>query len=434
MSTKFVDKGNSTVEITVTLDEKIWKENNEKAVNKLAENVSIKGFRKGKAPIAMAKEHINPADLINEAVNISLPGMYETALTENKVSPFGNPEVNVTKVNDKELEVVFTVTTMPKITLGVYKGLEVEPNTIKVSKEEVDSSIAALLDKNADLILKEGAAELGDTVVLDFKGYVDGKEFEGGAAENFELVLGSGQFIPGFEDQLVGAQAESKVDVNVKFPENYVKDLAGKEAKFVCQVHEIKTKQNPELNGEFVEGLGIDGVTTVDELEKHQIEVLKAQKNQEENNRVFMEILNKIIEKATFEMSDKIVENEAAGMKQNMINQIQQNGITFEQYKEITGMDDEKIMAELKKEAEQRLKEYLTLYTIGAQEKITVTDEDVNSYYETVAKQYGIDVEQVKTVYEKQIDNVKSNLLQSKIEKFVLENNIKAAAAKTEEK
>lgn len=425
MATKLVEKGNSIVEVTVALETTKWKENQEKALKKLAKNVQIKGFRKGNVPFELAKDHVSPADVLNEAINGSLNELYQVALTENKLQPYAQPEVRVEKVSDTELEVTFVVTLMPTCTLGNYKDLGVKLEEVTVSNEEVTTSVKTLLEQNSELVLKEGAAEKGDTVVLDFKGYVDGKEFDGGSAQNYELTLGSNQFIPGFEDQLVGALPETKVDVNVTFPEQYVKELAGKKAKFACIVHEIKTKQLPELNDEFVATLNLDGVKTVSDLEKHQEEILKSQKAQEAHNKAFLEILDLIIKDAKFEIAEKVLEAEAAQMKQDMINQISQNGLSFEQYKEITGMDDEKLNETFKEQATRRLQEYLVLLAVGTAENITLVDKDLEDYYANVAAQYGMEVEKVKEVFAKNEDRIKQNLIQDKIVRFMIDSNLK---------
>ena len=313
---------------------------------------------------------------------------------------------------------------MPTCKLGAYKGLNIKEDEVKVTKEEVDASIKQLLDQNSELVLKEGKAELGDTVVIDFKGYVDGKEFDGGSANNYELVLGSNQFIPGFEDQLVGSLPETKVDVNVTFPEQYVKELAGKQAKFACTVHEVKTKKLPELNDEFVKSLNFKDVNNIADLEKHQEETLKAQKTQEAHNKLFANILEEVVKNSTFEISPKVLEAEVKQMKDDMIAQITQNGITFEQYKEITGLDDEKINENFNVQARRRLEEYLVLLAVANTEKITLTDKDLEDYYANVAAQYGMEAEKVKEVFSKNVDRIRQNLIQDKIVRFLIDSNI----------
>lgn len=424
MATKLVEKGNSVVEVSVTLEEKKWHENQEKALKKLCENVTLKGFRKGKVPFELAKDHVPQGEVINEAINLSLNELYTIALTENKLQPYSQPEVQVEKVTEKELEVKFIITLMPTCKLGAYKNLNIKEDEVVVSKEEVTQSIESLLEQNSELVLKEGKAEKGDTVVLDFKGYVDGKEFDGGSANNYELVLGSNQFIPGFEDQLIGAESETKVDVNVTFPEQYVKELAGKPAKFVCLVHEIKTKKLPELNDEFVKSLAYTDVNTIADLEKYQENLIKAQKTQDAHAKLFETVLDTVVKGSTFEISEKVLHAERDQMKEEMKAQIAQNGITFEQYKEITGLDDAKIDANFEEQAALRLKEYLVLLAVASEEKITLTEEEVEQYYASVAQQYGIEVEKVKEVFAKNEDRIRQNLIQDKIVRFLIDTNI----------
>lgn len=424
MATKLVEKGNSVVEVNVSLDSAKWHENQDKALKKLCENVTLKGFRKGKVPFELAKDHVSKGDTLNEAINLSLNELYQLALSENKLQPYAQPEVRVEKVSDDELEVKFIITLMPTCKLGAYKGLNIKEDEVKVTKEEIDASIKQLLDQNSELVLKEGKAELGDTVVIDFKGYVDGKEFDGGSANNYELVLGSNQFIPGFEDQLVGSLPETKVDVNVTFPEQYVKELAGKQAKFACTVHEVKTKKLPELNDEFVKSLNFKDVNNIADLEKHQEETLKAQKTQETHSKLFANILDEVVKNSTFEISPKVLEAEVKQMKDDMIAQISQNGITFEQYKEITGLDDEKINENFNVQARRRLEEYLVLLAVANTEKITLTDKDLEDYYANVAAQYGMEAEKVKEVFSKNVDRIRQNLIQDKIVRFLIDSNI----------
>ena len=439
METKLVENGNSIVEVTVAIEKEPWKANQEKALRKLAEKVELKGFRKGKVPFEMAKDHVSPVDAMNEAINLSLNDLYKTALVENKLQPYGDPAVNVTKVSNEELEVVFTITLMPTVELGQYKDLNIEEPAIKVSTEEVDASLKVVLDENSELVIKEGPAALGDTVVMDFVGYTDGKEFDGGSAKNYELVLGSNQFIPGFEDQLVGATAESVVKVNVKFPEQYVKELAGKDALFVCTIHEIKEKKLPELNDEFVASLGLENVKTVDDLRNQERAKLVSQKHHDAHEQVFLTVLDKVIEGSKFNIADSVLANEAEAVKKEMTQQIEQNGITLEQYKEITGQTDETLAEQFKTQGLRRLQEFLVLFKVGEVEKIGLTQKEVDDYYQNVANQYGMELAQVKEILGKNEDRIRQNLVQGKIEQFILNSNLKhkeapKAEAKEEKK
>lgn len=423
MATKLVNKGNSVYEVSTSVSGATWKDAQEKALKRLASKVEVKGFRKGNAPIELARQRINPADLINEAINLCLPTAYNDALKENKLRPFGNPEVNVTSVKEDGFDVTFVVTTYPEVKLGQYKGIKVPLEVANVTEKEVKEAIDHLLADNSELVLKDGPAAKGDTVVFDFKGYIDGKEFEGGSADNYSLVLGSNQFIPGFEDQLVGVTSETKKDVLVTFPEQYVKDLAGKDAKFVCMIHEIKEKKVPELNEDFVASLNIEGVKTLEDLNKHEEKVLFEQKKHQAQNAQFTKILKTICDNAEITIADKVLEDEANKMKEDMIRQIEQNGLTFEQYKEITGMDDEKINAQFKQDAKTRLTEYVVIGEIGNVEHLTISKGEVDAYYENVAKQYNMKAEDVRKMFAANESRIVENLYQNKIERFIIANN-----------
>ena len=243
MERKVTKLEHSHVQVDVVVDEQSWKNAQDKAFNKLAENVTIDGFRKGKAPKNLVKARIDQMKVLDEAINSLLPKIYEEILTEDKIRPYARPQVDVTKVSDTELEVKFVLVTAPEVKLGAYKGLEIGRKEVKVTKKDVEEALEGTLKDNASLVVKEGDAELGNVVVMDFVGRINGEAFDGGSAQNHELELGSHQFIPGFEEQLVGHKAGEKVDVNVTFPENYTDALKGKPAVFECIIHEVKEKK-----------------------------------------------------------------------------------------------------------------------------------------------------------------------------------------------
>ncbi|MBQ9266303.1 MAG: trigger factor [Bacilli bacterium] len=433
MATKVVEKGNGVVELSTSLKGESWKAANNKAIKKLAEKITIKGFRKGKAPMNLVKERINPSDQLNEAINASLNEAYNNALKEANVRPYNNPQVNITSVDADGYEVTFIVTKVPEVKLGQYKGIEVAREVVKVSAKEVQESIDKLLADNAELVLKDGPAAMGDTVVFDFKGYVNGKEFEGGSADNYSLVLGSNQFIPGFEDQLVGAKEGEKRDVLVTFPEQYVKDLAGKDAKFVCMVHEIKEKSNPVLDDDFVAGLNYKDVKTVEDLKKYQKAKLEDEKNREADRKHFDEILEKIVAGATVVIPDAVLADEAQNSLKNLINQIEQNGLSFEQYQQITGQNEAAIIEQFKKDALPRLTRYFVLNQVGRDENLVITKQDVDNYYANVAKQYNMDVEKVRNILKQNEQNIVEELFQNKVTRFVLANNGELAKEEAKE-
>ena len=424
MNTKLTKKDTSIYEIEAKVEKEAWKEAQEKALKKLVQKVTIKGFRQGKAPIELAKERINPSELINQAINEALPELYNSALREHKLVPYTQPKVNVTELNDDGFTAVFEVTTAPEVTLGQYKDINVPLEKRTATEKEIQEEIDHVLEDNAELVIKDGAAEKGDTVVFDFKGYIDGKEFDGGSANNYSLVLGSNQFIPGFEDQLIGVTSETKKDVIVTFPEQYVKELAGKEAKFVCMIHEIKTKQRPELNDEFVSTLNIKDVNNVEEFKAYQAKQVQNRLDNQARQEQFNKVLAKIIENAKFEIGADVINQEVKVMKENTINQITSNGLTYEQYKEITGLTDEKLEENFKVEARKRLEQYLVFQKIAQVENLVVSRQELEDYYNQLATNYGMKVDEIKNIYKNDEGRVISTLVENKIVRFISANNI----------
>lgn len=430
VNTKILKDEKTTVEAIATLDGEEWKSYQTKALKKLASNVTIKGFRKGEAPIQLAQKKIKDVDVLNEAVHSSIDNLLKETVITNKINYYACRNTSITKCSADELEVKFIIVKVPNVTLGEYKGLGVAMDIKEITDADIDHKISHLLEDEAELIVKEGKAELGDTVVLDFKGYINGKEFEGGSAQNYELILGSNQFIPGFEDQLVGTSAGDKVDVNVTFPTQYVEELAGKDAKFACTIHEVKQKKLPELDDEFVKGLDKDGIETLDQLRQEQKEILKKDAENRARETAFREILNKIVENSTFDVAEEVIEQEANAIQQNFNNQLAQSGLTLEQYLQLTAQTEDKLNAQFKEEATKRLNEYLAIMAVGTKENITCTDEELEKYYSDTASLYGMEVEQVKKALSANEGRIKSQLVQDKIEKFILENNLTEAKAK----
>ena len=425
MKTELKKLENSQVEVLAEVKGDDYKKAEEKALKKLASRLNIKGFRKGKAPLNIAKDHISKGELINETINESLNPAYQEAIKEHSLRPIAQPEVNVVDFKEDELiKLSFKVSVEPEVTLGEYKGINIPLKVEEVSEKEIDEAVQNVLNNNSELVLKEGPAEKGDTVVLDFKGYINGKEFDGGSAENYTLVLGSNQFVPGFEDQLVGVTSETKKDVVITFPEQYIKDLAGKEAKFVCMIHEIKTKKVPELNDEFAKSLNLEDVATVEDLRKYEQKVLETRKLNQAKNVQFQELINKIVEDSKLDLPEVLVTNEVNAMKQQFLSQLEQSGLTKEQYKEITGNDENSFEAEYRKDAETRLKQELVLNAIARQEHLTITKGDLDDYYANVASQYSMKVEDVKKVFARNEAQIVSNLFNQKITRFLSANNL----------
>lgn len=423
MERKITKLENCRVQVDVVVDEATWKAAQEKAFKKVAADVTVDGFRKGKAPEALVRKHVDQMKVIDEAVNGLLPDLYREILDQDKIEPFAQPKVDVTKISDANLEVKFVIVTAPEVKLGQYKGLEIGKKEVKVSAKEVNEAIDDLRKQNASLVLKEGASELGDTVVLDFAGSIDGVPFEGGSAQNYELELGSHSFIPGFEEQLVGLKAGEHKDVNVTFPEQYAENLAGKPAVFACDIHEVKTKKLPELNDEFVKDLGIKDVETLDALKENKKNELKAKKEREAKTEYLTSLYSTIAKNSEIAIPEEMIEEQAASMRKDMENRMSQSGFTLEQYLQILGQKEEDFMAKLKEDAKRDITNYFILEEVGKVEKMQLTDADVEFEMAKLAEQYNMKLEDVKKALSTQMNDFRHNLEMTRIEEFLLENN-----------
>lgn len=415
---------NSHVEVIVTVDKETWEKEQKAAFKKVADKVQVPGFRKGKAPENLIKGKVNQVEVMNTAIDTILPKIYKDIINEDKIVPFTQPKVDVTKISDTELEVKFVIVTEPDLELGNYKNIEIGKEEVKLTKEEKEAAINEVLDKNASLVVKEDVAANGDTVVIDFKGSVDGKFFEGGSADNYELVLGSNSFIPGFEAQLVGHKAGEHVDVNVTFPEQYTEELKGKAAVFACDIHEVKTKKLPELNDEFVKEQNIPNVNTVDELKAHVEGQKKAQKEQQAKSAYFEKLLAKIAEGCKASIPDEIVEQQANSRKEDFTKRMTQSGLNMEQYLSILGKTEEELNDSFKEQAKKELINYLILEKVAKAEKMDeVTDADLEFEYSKLAEQYKMSIEDVKKALEQNIDSFTNNVKMNRVETFLYNSN-----------
>ena len=411
------------VQVDVVVDKENWKQAQDKAFKKLASNLTVDGFRKGKVPEAIARKHIDQMKLINEAINIVLPVVYQEVLTEEKIEPFAQPSVDVTKVTLDELEVKFIVTTAPEVKLGKYKGLELGKKEAKVTAKEVNEAIDNLRTQNASLVLKEAESALGDTLVFDFVGTVDGVAFEGGTAQNYSLELGSNTFIPGFEDQLVGLKAGDHKDVNVTFPEQYTPELAGKAAVFACDIHEVKEKKMPELNDEFVKELGIKDVETVDALKENKKAELLDRKTRDLKLEYLRKLYDEIAKDSTVNIPDEMVQDQAESSKKDMENRMAQSGLTLEQYLQFAGQSEDDFMKKLVEDARRDIRNYFILEEVAKAEELVVTDADLEFEFAKLAEQYGMTVDAVKKALEKQMGQFRNNVQMNRAEDFLFNNN-----------
>ena len=414
----------SKVEVICDFETAAWKEAQEKAFHKLAANLEIKGFRKGKVPQDIAKKHIDTGSVFNEAINASLQPAFEEVLREEKLQPFARPSVDVTKVSDTELQLKFIIVLAPEVKLGQYKGLGVKKDAVKVEEKEIDEAIEKLVAQNASLVVKEGEAKKGDTVVIDFVGSVDGKEFEGGKAENYTLELGSNSFVPGFEDQLCGHKAGEDVEVNVTFPTQYVPELAGKKALFKCKIHEVKEKVLPKLDADLIKDLNLPEVKDEAGLREYEKKALASQKEGKAQNDALNKVLEKIVQGSDVEIASEVLSEEVEGMKKNMEEQIKQRGLTLEQYYQITGEKEVDVEARMRIEADKNLRTILCMEEIAKVEKLAVSDADVDKEMQSIADMYKMPVDKVKEILGKDLGRFKAELRERKIREFLVKENI----------
>lgn len=423
MKYTLIKKENSIVEASVEVDVKAWKEAKDKAFKKVASKIKVDGFRPGKAPEAMLRARVNPNEVVNTAINLVIDPAFRYALSQEKVNPFDRPSVEVTALTDDGVTFKFVFAITPEVKLGNYKGLHAEKVAPSVTDEEVIADINKRLEKNADLVVVDREAKLGDTVVLDFKGYVDGKAFDGGEAKNYELVLGSNSFVPGFEDQLVGVKTGDEKEVNITFPEQYVEDLAGKPAKFVCTIHEIKEKQIPALDDEAVVEMNINDVKTVDALKEYTKKNLLERKVNEAEQKYVNDLIELIVADSKVEIADAIIDREVIASQENLKKSVENNGLTLEQYLQIVGQTEDELKASLRKDAENNLRHYLVIETLAAKENLNVTDAEVDFELSKLAESYKMSLADVKKALASQLDSYKLNLRNKKIHDFLKANN-----------
>ncbi|MDF1467102.1 trigger factor [Staphylococcus epidermidis] len=391
-------EGNEGV-LTVTVPAEKVNKALDQAFKKVVKQINVPGFRKGKVPRPIFEQRFGVEALYQDAVDILLPEAYGEAIEETEINPVAQPEVNVTQI-EKGKDFIFeaTVTVEPEVKLGDYKGLEIEKQETDLSDEELQESIDHSLSHLAEMVVKEdGAVENGDTVNIDFSGSVDGEEFDGGQAEGYDLEIGSGSFIPGFEEQIEGMKTGDEKDVVVTFPEEYhAEELAGKEATFKTKVNEIKFKDVPELNDEIANELDSDA-ENVDEYKENLRKRLSEQKATEAENTEKEEAINKATENASIDIPEAMINTELDRMIQEFGQRIQQQGLDLQTYYQISGQNEEQLRDQMKDDAEQRVKTNLTLTGIADEENIEVSDEDIDKELEKMSEQFNISVEDIKS-------------------------------------
>lgn len=425
MNTSIKRLENAITEVKLSFDKEEWTGAKEAAVDKLAKNVKVDGFRPGKAPKQLVRSKISQASIQQEAIDALLSENYGKALMENKLAPIAQPAVNIEQMDDEGITVVISVPVLPEVELGQYKDLEVAKGTVEVTDEEIENALKNYQQQFAELAVKgeEAAVELNDTATIDFEGFVDGEAFEGGKGEAYPLEIGSGSFIPGFEDQLVGLKAGEEKDVVVTFPENYgAENLAGKEATFKCKIIDIKTKTLPEIDDELAKDVNIEGVETLDQLKEHVTKDLTSRKESEIENKFNEDLFKAIIENSKVEESAAMIEQEVQQLLQEIEMNLQQQGLNFELYEQFTGQSKDKIAEDVRPQAVDRFKLNAILAQIVKAEGLENTQEELDAELQLIADTYQRELEEVKNIFANNMDRLESDLLTRKALEFVRDN------------
>ncbi|MCO4603549.1 trigger factor (prolyl isomerase) [Streptococcus infantarius subsp. infantarius] len=401
MSVSFENKATNRGVITFTIGQDKIKPALDQAFNKVKKNLNAPGFRKGHMPRAVFNQQFGEEALYEDALNALLPAAYQAAVAELSLDVVAQPKIDIQSMEKgQEWTLTAEVVTKPEVKLGDYKNLEVSVEASKeVTDAEVDEKVERERNNLAELIVKEGAAELGDTVVIDFVGSVEGVEFDGGKGENFSLELGSGQFIPGFEDQLVGAKAGETVEVNVTFPEQYqAEDLAGKDAKFVTTVHEVKAKEVPALDDELAKDID-EEVETLDELKAKYRKELESAKEIAFDDAVEGAALELAVANAEIvELPEEMIHDEVHRAMNEFMGNMQRQGISPEMYFQLTGTTEEDLHKQYEADADKRVKTNLVIEAIAKAEGFEASDEEIEKEINNLASEYNMEVEQVRNL------------------------------------
>lgn len=423
MSVKWEKQEGNEGVLTVEVDAETFNKALDDAFKKVVKQVSIPGFRKGKVPRGLFEQRFGVESLYQDALDILLPVEYPKAIDEAGIEPVDRPEIDVEKIEKGE-NLIFTakVTVKPEVKLGDYKGLNVEKDDTAVTDEDVQEELKGMQNRQAELVVKEeGAIENGDTVVLDFEGFVDGEAFEGGKAENYSLEVGSGSFIPGFEEQLVGLEAGAEKDVEVTFPEEYhAEDLAGKPAVFKVKIHEIKAKELPALDDEFAKDVD-EEVETLAELTEKTKKRLEEAKENEAEGKLREELVAKASENAEVDIPQAMVETELDRMMKEFEQRLQMQGMNLELYFQFSGQDEDALKEQMKEDAAKRVKSNLTLEAIAAAENLQVSDEEVEEELSKMAEAYNMPIENIKQAIGS-TEAMKEDLKVRKAIDFLVEN------------
>ena len=423
MNVKEKKKENSKVEIEFTMDKKQFEEELEKAYKQNAKKFKVPGFRAGMVPRAIVEQTYGESVLYEFVIENTVDDAYRTAVVENNLEIVSRPELDIKQIGkDKDFIFVVNVCVKPEATVKDYKGIEVKKVSTRVTKKDVEAELEKIREKNARIVtVEDRELKNGDISIIDFEGFTDGKAFEGGKAENFELTIGSGQFIPGFEDQMIGMKVDEQRDINVKFPEEYhAKDLAGKDATFKVKLHEIKEKVLPEIDDEFAKD-----VSEFDNLEDYKKDLNKKIKADKENHAKMdmeQEAIDKFIEKVEVNIPEEMIDSEVDKMVEEMNANLSYQGLNIDQYLQYMGTTLDEYKKQMRDQAQRRIKLDLGLEYVAKEEKVEVEDKDIDKKIRELAAQYGNKDDDSLLKNENARNYMKQQLVYEKTMKVITDN------------
>jgi trigger factor len=400
-----------------------WKNALDKSFLKNVKEAKVDGFRKGKCPRDVFEKKYGVEALYNDAVDIVLPGLYTEVLKESALEPVVQPSIDIKEINKDGVSIEFTIITAPVANVKKYTGLKVTREKVKVTDEEITEEINRLKDQYAEIAVKEGKIESGDTAVIDFEGFKDGVAFEGGKGENYPLEIGSNTFIPGFEDALIGLSTGDKKDIPLTFPENYPsEELKGAKVVFKVTVHEVKTRLIPELDKDFFTDLGIEGVTNETELRNHVKNNISLRKEKEADNKLVEDILASVAKETEIVLPEELIHDEIHHMIDNYAQRLQMQGLSLEQYMQFTKQTFESLEEQLKPEAKKNITYRYMLEEIAKKEGIVISDEEADNEAKTLSHTYQMTKQELINAFGG-IEMIKYDLKIRKTIDFLKENN-----------
>ena len=381
-------------EVTVKIDGDAWKNAIDKVFAKKQKTVKVDGFRQGKVPRNIYEKKFGKESLYLDAADAVLQDAYAKAMDDSKLVPVVQPEVNLKNIGEEGVEFTFKIITKPEVKVNKYKGLNIKLEEVEVTDEEINHELSHLLERYTELVTKDGEVKNGDVAIIDFEGFKDGEAFDGGKGENYSLEIGSNTFIPGFEEQVIGMKAGDEKDLNVTFPENYgAKDLAGAPVVFKVKVNEVKEKKTRELDEDFFEDLGMEGIDSEDKLKAEIKESIKAQKEMDAENKYVDSLLEGVSKNVEVDIPEEMVNEEVDRLMGRFAEQMKMQGISLDLYYQFTGSNEEQLRSQMEKEAFNNVLYRLMIEEIQQIEKIVVSDEDAEKEAEELAKKYQMDKE-----------------------------------------